>query len=66
MWARPRYRRQDEAGTPFCVTVDGQTAEDQTVTIRERDSLEQKRIPADQVAAYVRDRIDGQDRENQV
>lgn len=48
-----RYRRQDEAGTPFCVTVDGQTAQDDSVTIRERDSLSQERIPAGHVADYV-------------
>ncbi|MDR3013420.1 MAG: glycine--tRNA ligase [Chitinispirillales bacterium] len=41
-----RYARQDEAGTPFCVTVDGQSTEDQTVTLRERDSREQYRVPA--------------------
>jgi len=52
-----RYRRQDEAGTPFCVTVDGQTLTDQTVTIRDRDSLIQDRIPADKVLAYVQDRL---------
>jgi len=52
-----RYRRQDEAGTPFCVTVDGQTLEDQTVTIRDRDSLAQDRIPADKVVPYVRERL---------
>jgi glycyl-tRNA synthetase len=52
-----RYRRQDEAGTPFCVTVDGQTLQDQTVTIRDRDSLKQERIAAASVAAYVRERI---------
>ena len=52
-----RYRRQDEAGTPFCVTVDGQTFEDQTVTIRDRDSLKQDRIAADKVVEYVRERI---------
>jgi glycyl-tRNA synthetase len=52
-----RYRRQDEAGTPYCVTVDGQTAQDQTVTIRERDSLKQERIPADRVVELVRERI---------
>ncbi len=40
-----RYRRQDEAGTPFCITVDGQTLEDGTVTIRERDTCRQSRIP---------------------
>ncbi|MEE9552736.1 MAG: His/Gly/Thr/Pro-type tRNA ligase C-terminal domain-containing protein, partial [candidate division Zixibacteria bacterium] len=38
-----RYRRMDEAGTPFCLTVDGQTLEDDTVTVRERDSMEQTR-----------------------
>jgi glycyl-tRNA synthetase len=54
-----RYRRQDEAGTPFCVTVDGQTLEDGTVTVRDRDSLEQKRIAADAVVAYVKERIGG-------
>jgi len=52
-----RYRRQDEAGTPFCVTVDGQTIEDRTVTIRDRDTLKQDRIPADEVVAYVRQRL---------
>jgi glycyl-tRNA synthetase len=52
-----RYRRQDEAGTPFCVTVDGQTLQDQTVTIRERDSLRQERIAASAVAQYVRQHV---------
>jgi len=52
-----RYRRQDEAGTPFCVTVDGQTLTDQTVTVRERDSLTQDRIPAEKVLAYVQERL---------
>ncbi len=52
-----RYRRQDEAGTPFCVTVDGQTLKDRTVTIRDRDSLKQTRIAVDEVAQYVRSRI---------
>ncbi len=52
-----RYRRQDEAGTPFCVTVDGQTLTDQTVTVRDRDSLTQDRIPADNVLAYVQKRL---------
>jgi glycyl-tRNA synthetase len=49
-----RYRRQDEAGTPYCLTVDGQTLQDQTVTIRDRDSLEQRRIPLAGVAAELR------------
>jgi glycyl-tRNA synthetase len=42
-----RYRRQDEIGTPWGITVDGQTMEDGTVTLRDRDSLEQERVPAD-------------------
>ena len=54
-----RYRRQDEAGTPFCITVDGQTLQDQTVTIRDRDSLNQDRIAADKVVQYVKERVVG-------
>jgi glycyl-tRNA synthetase len=42
-----RYRRQDEIGTPWGITVDGQTMEDDTVTLRDRDSLEQIRVPID-------------------
>jgi glycyl-tRNA synthetase len=52
-----RYRRQDEVGTPFCITVDGQTAADQTVTIRERDTLKQERIAAVAVGDYILERI---------
>ncbi len=52
-----RYRRQDETGTPWCVTVDGQTNEDGTVTIRDRDSLEQIRIPAEGVLGWIRERL---------
>jgi glycyl-tRNA synthetase len=52
-----RYRRQDEVGTPFCITIDGQTAADQTVTIRERDTLRQERIAAVAVGDYVLERI---------
>jgi glycyl-tRNA synthetase len=52
-----RYRRQDEVGTPWCVTVDGQTSEDGTVTIRDRDSLEQIRVGADRVGSWVRERL---------
>jgi glycyl-tRNA synthetase len=52
-----RYRRQDETGTPFCFTVDGQSAGDQTVTVRDRDTLQQERIDASQVVTYVRERI---------
>jgi glycyl-tRNA synthetase len=53
-----RYRRMDEVGTPFCVTVDGDTLEDGTVTVRDRDSMAQDRIPAENVRRYVEDRID--------
>ena len=51
-----RYRRQDEAGTPFCVTVDGETLEDDSVTVRERDTCEQVRIPIPEVVSYISDR----------
>jgi len=53
-----RYRRQDEAGTPFCVTVDGQTKEDNTVTVRERDSMEQVRVSTGQLLSYFREKLD--------
>ncbi|MEV7968347.1 glycine--tRNA ligase [Sphaerisporangium sp. NPDC088356] len=52
-----RYRRQDEIGTPFCITVDFDTLDDQAVTIRERDSMAQKRIALDQVDAYLRQHL---------
>ena len=45
-----RYRRQDEIGTPFAVTIDHQTLEDGTVTLRDRDSLTQERVPVDGLA----------------
>lgn len=48
-----RYRRQDEIGTPYCVTIDFDTLQDNTVTVRERDSMAQIRIPADQLLAYL-------------
>ncbi|MCG8604416.1 glycine--tRNA ligase [bacterium] len=54
-----RYRRQDEAGTPFCITVDSQTLEDQTVTVRERDSMNQKRLASDKILQYLREEIEG-------
>ena len=44
-----RYRRQDEIGTPFCVTVDFDTLDDQAVTVRERDTMEQERVALDEV-----------------
>jgi glycyl-tRNA synthetase len=53
-----RYRRQDEVGTPWCVTVDGETVESGTVTIRDRDSLEQVRVSTEQVVPWIRERLD--------
>lgn len=52
-----RYRRQDEIGTPFCITVDFDTQEDQSVTVRDRDTMEQVRMPIDQVKNYIEERI---------
>jgi glycyl-tRNA synthetase len=52
-----RYRRQDEAGTPYCITIDGQTLQDETVTIRDRDSTAQTRIPIQAVAEELRKRL---------
>ena len=52
-----RYRRQDEVGTPFCITIDGETMQSGTVTVRDRDTLQQERIAADSVRSYVTERI---------
>jgi glycyl-tRNA synthetase len=52
-----RYRRQDEIGTPFAVTVDHQTLEDHTVTLRQRDTLEQERVPLDALAGELERRL---------
>ena len=52
-----RYRRMDEAGTPYCITVDGDTLEDGTVTVRDRDTLEQVRIDKDNVVRFVQDKM---------
>ncbi len=52
-----RYRRQDEIGTPFCVTYDFQSKEDGCVTVRDRDSMKQVRIPADKTVEYIEERI---------
>jgi glycyl-tRNA synthetase len=53
-----RYRRQDEAGTPFCITVDGDTLEHKTVTVRDRDSMEQSKVALDQLKGFIRDKLD--------
>ncbi len=52
-----RYRREDEIGTPYCVTFDFDSLEDNCVTVRERDSMEQVRLPIDEVAAYIEEKI---------
>jgi len=52
-----RYARQDEIGTPYCFTIDGQTLEDGTVTARERNTMAQERIALDSVAAYLREKL---------
>ena len=54
-----RYRRQDEIGTPFCVTYDFDTLEDNAVTVRERDSMEQERVKLDELEAYLAARLIG-------
>jgi glycyl-tRNA synthetase len=54
-----RYRRQDEVGTPFCVTVDYETLEDETVTVRDRDSTEQKRLTIDGLGETLANLRDG-------
>jgi glycyl-tRNA synthetase len=52
-----RYRRQDEIGTPFCITVDGQTVQDGTVTIRDRDTLKQERLKKDDLVKELGQRL---------
>ena len=54
-----RYRRQDEIGTPYCITVDFDTLEDNAVTIRERDSMAQERVSIDQVEAWLAPKLLG-------
>jgi glycyl-tRNA synthetase len=52
-----RYRRQDEAGTPFCITIDGQTTQDQTVTVRDRDTLKQVRVASSGLVEYLKEKL---------
>jgi glycyl-tRNA synthetase len=52
-----RYRRQDELGTPYCVTIDFDTLNDGAVTVRERDSMAQDRVPIEGLVAYLTDRL---------
>ena len=52
-----RYRRQDEIGTPFCITIDGETLSDSTVTLRDRDTMEQVRVPVDKISTEIGSRL---------
>ena len=52
-----RYRRYDEIGVPYCVTVDFETLDDQAVTVRERDTMQQERVKLDQLVDYFRKRL---------
>jgi glycyl-tRNA synthetase len=52
-----RYRRQDEAGTPFCFTIDGQTNQDGTVTVRDRDTMTQERISGEKIIEFLQDKL---------
>ena len=52
-----RYRRQDEIGTPYCITYDFDSVEDGCVTVRDRDTMEQERIKIDELVAYIEKKI---------
>ena len=52
-----RYRREDEIGTPFCITYDFDSESDGCVTVRDRDSMEQIRLPVGELVSYIEDRI---------
>lgn len=54
-----RYARMDEAGCPYCITIDGQTRQDQTMTVRDRDSMEQTRMTADQIVVFLDEKVNG-------
>ncbi len=54
-----RYRRQDEIGTPFCVTVDFDTLQDNAVTVRNRDTMQQERVSLDRIETYLIERLPG-------
>ena len=52
-----RYRREDEIGTPYCITVDFDTLEDNSVTVRDRDTMEQIRLPISELEKFLEDKI---------
>ena len=53
-----RYRRQDAIGTPYCITIDHQTLEDNAVTIRDRDTMQQERVPIDRLLGILKEKCD--------
>ena len=53
-----RYRREDEIGTPFCITVDFDTETDNTVTVRDRDTMEQVRLPINELVSYISEKME--------
>ena len=55
-----RYRRQDAIGTPFCITIDHQTLEDNAVTIRDRDTMQQERVAIDRLSGILKEKCDMQ------
>ena len=57
MCIRVRYRRQDEIGTPYCVTIDFDSLEDDAVTVRERDSMEQERVATGELVSYLTEQL---------
>jgi len=54
-----RYRRQDEAGTPWCITVDGTTLSEDVVTVRDRDSMQQERVKVGELVTHLRGAVEG-------
>ncbi len=54
-----RYARMDEAGCPFCITIDGQTLQDQTMTVRDRDTMEQTRMTFAQIVDFLDTKVNG-------
>ena len=58
-----RYRRQDEIGTPFCVTVDGDTLSDDVVTVRHRDSMQQEKVKVSELLTYLIESMSGWSRQ---
>ena len=53
-----RYRRQDEIGTPYCITYDFDSVEDNCVTVRDRDTMEQVRLPIDELVKFIEEKVE--------